>query len=237
MSARRLPSRSGAAHGRNLGRFLFRFGYRLKIAGAENVPRRGRVIVAANHIGFLDGPLLFAACPRPLHLVAKSEVFKPPANLLLESMGQIEVAYDSPDRVAVRRTIAVLDDDQAVGIFPEAHRGLGTFARMRHGIAYLAALTGAPIIPTAIFGTRATGMGKDGLPPPRSRLDVVFGEGFSPVVPGDPRRRATLGRMGEEIRQRLADHVADAAAATGRTLPTDDTALATEADIAARRSR
>ena len=55
----RVPTARGAANGRNVGRILFKTLYRTKIHGAANVPHRGRLIVAANHLGFLDGPLLF----------------------------------------------------------------------------------------------------------------------------------------------------------------------------------
>lgn len=232
-----LPSARGAANGRRVGELLFKLTYRTTVIGAELVPRHGPVIIAANHIGFLDGPLLFSATPRPLHLVAKSELFKPPADRLLAACGQIPLIYDSPDWAAVREAANVLDAGRALGIFPEAHRGLGNFDRMRHGIAFLAALTQTPIVPTAIFGTRATGMSKDALPRPRSRLTVVFGEPFRPETPGDRHQRSVLAQLAESIRQRLLDHLQTAAELAHEPLPTDDTALATESALARERKQ
>lgn len=232
-----LPSASGAAHGRNVGSMLFRLTYRTTVIGADQVPRRGPLMVAANHIGLLDGPLLFSATPRPLHLVAKSELFKSPADRLLAACGQIPLIYDSPDWIAVQEAVNVLLAGRALGIFPEAHRGLGNFERMRHGIAFLHARTQAPIVPTAIFGTRATGMGKDALPRPRGRLTVVFGEPFRPRIPGDRHKRAVLAELAENIRQRLTDHLLMAAELAHEPLPTDDTALATERALAQERNQ
>lgn len=232
-----LPTARGAASGGNIGELLFKLTYRTRVIGAPNVPRLGPAIVAANHIGFLDGPLLFSATPRPLHLVAKSELFKPPADRLLAACGQIPLIYDSPDWAAVQRAANVLEAGRALGMFPEAHRGLGNFDRMRHGIAYLCARTQVPIVPTAIFGTRVTGMGKDALPRPRSRLTVVFGEPFRPETPGDRCKRSVLADLAENIRQRLRDHLEAAADLTHEPLPTDDTALATERALARERNQ
>lgn len=232
-----LPSARGAARGRKIGSLLFKLTYRTTVIGPRFVPGSGPVIIAANHIGFLDGPLLFSASPRPLHLVAKSELFKPPADRLLGACGQIPLDYDGPDWAAIRETINVLEAQRALGIFPEAHRGLGNFDRMRHGIAYLYARTSAPIVPAAIFGTRATGMSKDALPSPRSRLTVVFGEPLRPEVPGDYRKRAVLTELAETIRERLREHLRAAADIAHEPLPTDDTALATERALAEGRKR
>ncbi|MFT6564103.1 MAG: 1-acyl-sn-glycerol-3-phosphate acyltransferase [Actinomycetes bacterium] len=224
-AAVRIPSAKGAANGRNIGRLLFRGFYRIRVIGDQNVPRSGRVIVASNHIGLLDGGLLFSAAPRPLNVVAKSELFEPPFDRLLHASGQIPVEYEAPDRAAVRSALGVLERGGGLGIFPEAHRGIGDFARVRHGVAYLHSRTNAPIVPTAMFGTRKTGMGKNDLPRLRSKLTVVFGEPFTVAAYGDIDTRSTLAAMGESIRQRLADHLKYALELTGYQLPTDDVSI------------
>lgn len=215
-------SARGAANGRNLGRVLFKSLYRTQVLGAGHVPRRGRVIIAANHLGFLDGPLLFSMSPRPLHIFAKSEVFTPPFDRVMRGAGQIRLEYESADRDAMMVAINALESGKAVGIFPEAHRNRGDFARIRHGIAYLHSRTAAPIVPAAIFGTRLTGMTKDQLPKTRAELTVAFGEPFTVPVAGDQDARPTIAAMGEAIRQRLFDHVQAAAAEVDIPLPIDD---------------
>ncbi|MEI6621782.1 MAG: lysophospholipid acyltransferase family protein [Actinomycetes bacterium] len=226
-----LPSALGAANARNIGRMLFRGAYNLEVYGADLMPRHGRLIVAANHLGFLDGALLCSSSPRPIHLLAKSEMFVPPMDKLMIGTGQIPVDYESPDRDAIDRAMAVLSAERALGIFPEAHRGVGDVSRIRHGVAYLATRSRAPIVPVALLGTRLTGMTKNSLPPLRSRMVVVFGAPFTPDAPGDLDTRSALASVGEGIRQRLSDHVRDALASTGMQLPDDDTSLETIANL------
>ncbi|MEI8080327.1 MAG: lysophospholipid acyltransferase family protein [Actinomycetes bacterium] len=226
-----LPSAVGAANARNIGRMLFRGAYNLDVHGAELVPLRGRLIVAANHLGFLDGALLCSSAPRPVHLLAKSEMFVPPMDKLMVGTGQIPVDYESADRDAIDRAMAVLLAERALGIFPEAHRGVGDVARIRHGVAYLQTRSRAPIVPVALLGTRLTGMTKNSLPAFRSRMVVVFGAPFVPDTPGDLDTRSALASVGESVRQRLADHVASALARTGMELPDDDTSLETIAKL------
>ncbi len=218
----KLPSAKGVANGRNVARVLFRSSYRLTVIGGLNVPKRGRLLLAANHTGLVDGPLLLGATPRPVHIFAKSELFTPPLDRLLTSVGQIELDYESADRRAMSLALDLLSDERAVGIFPEAHRNKGDVARIRHGVAYLYTRSRAPIVPVALLGTRSTGMSKEALPPFRAPLFAVYGEPFSPPVEGDIDQRSTLAAVGELIRQRLADHVAAAVAATGLPLPTDN---------------
>lgn len=217
ISAVGLPT-SGAATGRNLAALVTRM-WKLRVAGAHHVPVDGPVILAANHTAFLDGLLLAAASPRPVHVLAKSEIFVPPIDRLMRATSQIRIEYDGPDRSALLEAVAVLRDGGVVGVFPEAHRGAGDARHLKHGAAYLAARTGALVVPVAILGARPAGTGKDALPRLRSPLDVVFGEPVDIRVEGDARRRAVLARSGERLRQTLSDHVQNAVRRTGQDLP------------------
>lgn len=212
------PRTSGAATGRNVAGLLTRM-WRLRVTGAHHVPVAGPVILAANHTAFLDGVLLAAASPRPVHMLAASELFVPPFERLLRATSQIRFEHDVPDRSALQQALAVLAEDGVVGIFPEAHRGPGDGQHVRHEAAYLAARSGAPVVPVAILGARPAGAGKDALPRLRSPLDVVLGEPVDIRVDGDPRRRAVLARSGERLRQVLSDHVQLAIRRTGQELP------------------
>ncbi len=211
-------STSGAATGRNLAALVTRM-WKLRASGAHLVPDDGPVILAANHTAFLDGLLLAAASPRPVHVLAKSEIFVPPIDRLMRATSQIRIEYDGPDRSALLEAVGVLTDGGVVGVFPEAHRGAGDAQHLKHGAAYLAARTGALVVPVAILGARPAGSGKDALPRLRSPLDVVFGEPVDIRVDGDSRRRAVVARSGERLRQALADHVQLAVRRTGQDLP------------------
>jgi len=183
------------------------------------VPQDGPVILAANHLGVLDGPAVAAASPRPVHTLVKSEAYLPPLSALLQRTDQIAIDYEGPDRSALHAARGVLRRGGVVLIFPEAHRGAGDVRHVRDGVAYLAAASGAPVVPVAVLGTRPAGAGKGALPRVRSRVGVVFGAPLDIRVEGDPRRRAVLARSGERLRQVLADHVRDACIGTGHTLP------------------
>jgi 1-acyl-sn-glycerol-3-phosphate acyltransferase len=211
-------STSGAATGRNLAALLTRL-WRVSVTGSHLVPAEGPVILAANHTAFLDGVLLPVASPRPVHVMAKAAIWVPPLDRLLRATSQIPVDYDGPDRTALKQGLAVLGAGGVIGVFPEAHRGAGDVRHIRHGAAYLAARSGAPVVPVAILGARPAGAGKDALPRMRSRIDVLVGEPVDIRVDGDPRRRAVLARSGERLRQVLADHVRTAALRTGQELP------------------
>lgn len=211
-------STSGAATGRNLAALVTRM-WKLRVTGSHLVPHDGPVILAANHTAFLDGLLLAAASPRPVHVLAKSEIFVPPLDRLIRATSQIRIEYDGPDRSALLEAIDVLTDGGVVGVFPEAHRGAGDAQHLKHGAAYLAARTGALVVPVAILGARPAGTGKDALPRLRSPLDVVFGEPVDIRVAGDSRRRAVVARSGERLRQSLSDHVQLAVRRTGQDLP------------------
>jgi len=212
------PSTSRAATGRNLAALAAR-AWKVHVSGAGLVPLDGPVLLAANHTGFLDGFVLAAASPRPVHVLASSELFAAPLDRLLRGTGQIPIDNDVPDRSAMRVAAAVLDQGGSVGVFPEVQRGAGDVRHVRHGAAYLAARAGALVVPVAILGTRPRGAGRDALPKLRSRIEVVMGAPVDVRVDGDLRRRAVVARSGERLRQVLADHVRDACARTGLDLP------------------
>ena len=54
--------------------WLFKLWLRWEVRGTENIPREGKVVLAANHISLLDPPTIGAACPRPVHFMAKEEL-------------------------------------------------------------------------------------------------------------------------------------------------------------------
>jgi len=217
-----VPPAPAMGAGRQLGRVLAHL-WRCRVLGSSFVPAGGPVVLAANHTGWLDGPLLFGLSPRPVHVLAKDALFTGPADTLMRAVGQVPLAYEGPDRAALHTAVALLRDERAVGVFPEAHRGRGDFARFRDGVAYLVAQTGAPVVPVAILGTRAPGSGVTSTPAPGARIDVLFGRPFTPLPPADdPLDRAELSRLGASIRAVLVAHVERALAFTGRQLPTDD---------------
>ena len=200
-------------------RLVIRTWWRVRVYGREHVPRTGPVILAANHLGLLDGPALIAETRRPAFAMAKYELFSGVGGRILTYGGQIPVTRQTPDRLAIDRAVQVLRSGKVLAVFPEGRRTGGEVSYARGGAAYLAMVTGAPVVPVAILGTREPGQDQSGLPRRGAVLHVVYGEPFS--LPGSawPRRQQVVAHWTEHLRARLADHVVAAQALTGLPLP------------------
>lgn len=200
-------------------RALYRRMFDVHVTGIEHVPSAGPVILAQNHLNELDGPMVAAMSPRPIHAVTKSEAFHGAVGKGVELFGQISIDRSLVDVRAIRRTIRTLRDDRVVSIFPEGKRGAGDFAYAHSGLAYLALVTGAPIVPLALLGTRLPGGSIDTNPPRGSRIDLVFGSPIRIEAIPYPRRQHTVRALTERLRLQLRDHVEFAVELTGNRLP------------------
>lgn len=192
--------------------------WRVQAHGLDNVPTSGPVILAANHIGTLDGPLLVAWTERTLAL-AKSELFESPVGPFLSVAGQIPVSRDHADIRAVKRCVQVLQEGQVLAIFPEGKRGSGDMTRIQGGAAYLAMVTGAPIVPVALLGTRQPGAHMKSTPPLGSTMHIVYGEQVHIPMQEWPRRKADIAAATEYLSQVCGAHVRVAQELTQMSLP------------------
>ena len=128
--------------------------YRLRATGQENVPRTGPVILAANHISWLDPPLVGAWFPRRITYMAKKELFEIKwLGVLISSLGAFPVDREGSARAAIKHYLEVLKAGGCVGIFPEGGRNVDGDKEAQTGVAMLAALSGAPVVPAAIVGS------------------------------------------------------------------------------------
>ncbi|MER7736307.1 lysophospholipid acyltransferase family protein [Streptomyces erythrochromogenes] len=213
----RTPSLKGAAVGRRIGIGLMYGLWKPRVLGAWKVPASGPVILAVNHTHNIDGPMVMGTAPRPLHFLIKKEAYVGPLGPFLDGIGQVKVDRSGADRAAIGRALAVLDQGGALGIFPEGSRGEGDFASLRAGLAYFAVRSGAPIVPVAVLGS-SEGRGRlvPGLPPFKSRVDVVFGSAFDAGDGSGRRTRTALDQATVRIQDRLTAHLADAKRLTGR---------------------
>lgn len=183
------------------------------------VPKTGPVIFACNHTGWADGPLLAIFAPRPVHALTKAEMFRGALGRFLSASGQIRLDRQHPDPGAIKTCLRVLGAGGAVGVFPEGTRGTGDFAAMRNGAAYLALVSGAPVIPVVMFGVRRPGEGSSALPPRGGIVDVVYGDAWTIQPTPWPRTRQTVAAATADLQQHLREHLAHAQALTGLDLP------------------
>ena len=192
---------------RGFGGALARAVFALEVRGADLVPRQGAVLLAGNHSGFLDGPLVFLLSPRPAVFLTKAELFVGPLARALGWLGQIAVHRGQPDRTALKQGLAVLAGGGALGVFPEGTRSTGQLDETTDGLAYLALRSGAPVVPIAVLGTAAA-LPKGGWRPAwRAPVTIVFGPPVALAVEGDPRSRRTVGAAAEQLRLSLVAHL------------------------------
>ena len=208
-----------AVVGRWIGIGIFRGLYRGRAQHAERVPLTGPVILVANHAAFLDGPFVFSLAPRPVNFLVKQEAFTGFFGWLIRAVGQIPIDRTVGDRAALATATAVLERGGAVGIFPEGNRGAGDLTRLHHGATYLALVSGAPIVPLMMFGTRPAGGGKDSLPTPKAVVDLVYGAPFHVTPRPWPRTKRLVAATSTQLHERMRTELEAGLALTGQTLP------------------
>jgi 1-acyl-sn-glycerol-3-phosphate acyltransferase len=123
------------------------------VEGIENIPAQGPAILYINHIAFVDPVVIVHVVPRNIVPLAKIEVYDYPlVGLIPRLWGVIPVRREEFDRRAVQQILEVLRAGEVVLVAPEGTRR-PVLSQAKEGIAYLAARSGAPLIPTAIWGT------------------------------------------------------------------------------------
>ncbi len=140
---------------------LARAVYRPVIEGLENVPRKGGVILASNHLSFIDSVVIPLTAPRRVHFLAKAEYFTGTglkgalSRGFFEAIGAVPVergTYRSA-QASLQSALEILEADKAFGIYPEGTRSLdGRLYRGKTGVAWLALTAGVPVVPVALEG-------------------------------------------------------------------------------------
>lgn len=193
--------------------------WKIRMHGEGNVPSQGPVILASNHIGWLDGPVLFLKSRRPAHALVKRELFVGKTGRFLHTAAQIPVNRVGTDVGALRTAAEALLAGHVVIVYPEGKRGAGEFTAIKGGVAWLALVSGAPVVPVAIFGTRPAGAAKDARPEKGGEIDVVFGKPIAFDKTPWPRTTAEIAATTDKIAEHLRDHLAAAKELTGCELP------------------
>ncbi|KAA1424080.1 lysophospholipid acyltransferase family protein [Nocardioides antri] len=215
----RHPTRWLLHGGRPMSRWIIRRRYDVRVHHPERFPDHGPVVVAANHIGIIDGPLLAIFAPRPVHALTKVEMFEGKLGAFLRMTGQISIDRFRADPRAVRVSLRVLREGGAVGVFPEGTRGSGELVKFQRGAAYLAMVTGATVVPMTFIGSREPGGHTNSVPAKRARIDIVVGEPVPVAAVPWPRRRSEVTALRDDLHQRMLTGLKEALAETGRTLP------------------
>jgi 1-acyl-sn-glycerol-3-phosphate acyltransferase len=155
---------------------LFRLLFRFRAVGLEHVPEAGPVLLAANHVSLLDPPAIGAAIRRPIHFLAKRELFRVPLlGGVIRRLNAHPVDRSGSDSGALRLALSLLAKGHGLLVFPEGTRGTGeTLGAGKAGVGMLAALAGAPVVPVYIRGTERALPRGAWCPRPAS-VQVVYG--------------------------------------------------------------
>lgn len=191
---------------RSLIHLIFNAIASIDIEGKENLPKRGPLLIVANHFSFLDPVAMIHVTEWPLEFLAGANTPNAPAAVswLRKLWGVFPVYRGAVSRSALRSAESVLEQGGVVGIFPEAGNWATVLRPARPGTAYLAARTGVPIVPMGFTGLL------DVFPKLRSgkRADVHLriGPPFGPFnVTGRGReRREQLDHIGDRIMEHIA---------------------------------
>ena len=142
--------------------------YRFDIHGLEHFPKTGGILVCTNHIDALDPPVVGITAPRPVHFMAKAELFNAPVlKPLLPKLNAFPVKRGLSDREALRTAIALLKGGEVMGLFPEGTRSKnGDLGKGYSGAGFFALKGEADVVPCAIIGPYKA----------FKRLKVVYGE-------------------------------------------------------------
>ena len=183
-----------------LCRFWFGFVLKTQIFGAENVPKVGAFILAANHVSNWDPPFLGTFIDRTICYMGKEELFKNPIlACICRNLHVFPVKRGSADKTAIKTAIKLLKDGKCLGIFPEGTRSKsGKLGKAESGVSLIAAMTKAPIIPAAIVNTEKIFSRQTFLP----TLTVVYGSPMN--FTGSTKDKVALDAFAQEIMNEIA---------------------------------
>ena len=152
---------------------LYRFFWRVRAVGTENVPRDGGFILCSNHISALDVVSIGAVCPRQLTFVAKKEIFSAPIiGWLAKKLEAIKVDRGANDLGAIKTSVDACQSGRVLSIFPQGHRYPGIDPRtapLKNGAALIAYRSGCDVLPVCLNLKKAKYA-------PFRRIEVVFGK-------------------------------------------------------------
>ena len=195
--------------------------WRPRVEGINHVPRRGGVIIASNHLSFVDSVVLPMCALRRVVFLTKAEYFTGKgfkgavSRMWFNSMGMIPVERDDSRAAAdsLQTALDVLQAGDAFGIYPEGTRSRdGRLYRGHTGVAHLAMQVDVPVVPVGLQGTPQVQPIGSNCPrlakvTVRFGAPITFGAAYRAMPAGKARRQATdevMTAIGELSGQELA---------------------------------
>ena len=164
------------------------------------VPERGPLIIASNHINFIEVPVMYTHLqPRAITGFAKAETWNNPAMAFLFNLwGAIPISRGEADKNAIRKALEALNVGKILAIAPEGTRSEhGRLGRGHPGIVVLAQHSNAPILPLAYYGGERLRDNLDRLK--RTDFNIRVGRAFRLQFP--------IGKLSREVRDVMVDEI------------------------------
>lgn len=176
--------------GKHIGTLLLWAFTNSTVYGAERFPSSGRFIVAGNHRGIMEVFLMVAACPRNIEVLGAGDIpLDPRYRYFADFYGYIPYKRGQMDRAALTTAQHVLEEERAVGIFPEGGIWKSGRKTAHRGVAWLSFVAQAPVIPVGFGGVYRSV--ERALRLEKPRLETWVGE----PIPTPPRRKDVPRRV------------------------------------------
>lgn len=187
-----------------LAGMVFPLFFKLRIEGRENIPTTGSVMLAANHVAWIDIPLLAQPLRRFTHYMAKAELFQVPVvGYIIGMCGNFPVRRGEGDRESLRVADRLLTSGEVVAIFPEGHRTGGALIRGLPGVALIALRADAPVVPVGIINSNEV-FKKGRIIFNRPTVTIRYGKPFTLAKSGARHSKADLERGIDTIMTQIA---------------------------------
>ncbi len=175
-------------------RIFFAIFLDVQVVGQQLVPKSGQLIIASNHLSWVDVPLIPAYLKRRVVYMAKEEAFKARGGWFIRFLGAFPVRRGEADRQSLRAAEDQLKSGLILCIFPEGTRSkIHTLGQAHAGMGMIALRSGAPVLPVAIWGS------ENSFKKFRPRIHVVFGKPMTLTPKGKKITREDIDAATEQV--------------------------------------
>ena len=171
----------------------------IQVVGRQNVPETGPLIIASNHLSWVDVPLIPSFLKRKVVYMAKEETFQGNMGWFVRFLGAFPVKRGEADRQSLRTAEEQLKADRILSIFPEGTRSkIHKLGQAHAGMGLIALRSGAPVVPVAIYGSEKA------FKKFRPRITIIFGEPMILTPKGKKITREDIDESTEHVMLRIA---------------------------------
>ena len=171
----------------------------VRVVGRQNVPETGPLIIASNHLSWVDVPLIPAFLKRKVVYMAKDETFHGKMGWFVRFLGAFPVKRGEADRQSLRTAEEQLKAGRILSIFPEGTRSkIHTLGQAHAGLGMIALRSGAPVLPVAIYGSEKSFTNF------RPRITIIYGEPMILTPKGRKITREDIDQSTEQVMLRIS---------------------------------